>query len=166
MTDPERPRLTGDLVEGPPSDLVAYLRRYGDEYTREAMAERLIEAGHDPGVVEEALAELDLVAPATVGAVDEHAQARNLARVIVGIAFVGLLAWTLSVAPSGAGSTGWVAGAIAFFVLFGGGSLWLLGRVKSIGSMVAIAAIAVLVGLPATFLGACLAYLGTGGRVV
>jgi len=163
MTDPDRPTVTGDLVDPPIDDLVGYLRRYGDRYTREAMAARLIEAGHDPDAVEAALAELDATVRATAEA-DEHAQARLVGRVIVGIAFLALLVWLLGIAPrAGPGVLGFNAAVVGLVALFGGGAIWWIGRVRSLGAIVGIALVAVLLGLPLTFLGACLAYFGTGG---
>ncbi|MEK6721031.1 MAG: hypothetical protein AABZ33_10235 [Chloroflexota bacterium] len=48
----------------PPDDLEAYIRAHRDRYAPEALKGRLIEAGHDPGAVEAALAAVEGEGPA------------------------------------------------------------------------------------------------------
>jgi hypothetical protein len=160
------PPVKGDLFEAPPTDLVAYLRRYGDRYTREAMATRLIEAGHDPDAVEAALADLDDAEPPTAASPDDHVGARLVTRAIVVSAVLIFAGWLLVTGISGPGATGFIAATVGLAALFAVGAIWLIGRVKSVAAMAAIAVFAVLLGLPVALLGGCLAFVNSGGRII
>jgi hypothetical protein len=160
----DRPPLKGDLFEERPTDLVAYLKRYGDQYTREAMAARLIEAGHDPDAVEQALAAVGVEAP-PVAAADDHEGARMVTRAIVVSAVLILAGWVLAAGPEGRGGTAFSVVAVGLAALVAIGSIWWLGRVKSVGAMAGIAVLAILIGLPVAFLGGCLAWVNAGGSL-
>jgi hypothetical protein len=47
------------MTEEPPTDIESYIRANRDRFTHEALAARLVEAGHDPAAVEAALAAVD-----------------------------------------------------------------------------------------------------------
>jgi hypothetical protein len=161
----DRPPVKGDLFDERPTDLVAYLRRYGDRYTRDAMAARLIEAGYDADAVETAVAALDVEAPTATSADDDHERARLVSRAILVGAVLLLATWILGGRVEGPGSAGFAVatlGLAAFFAVVG---TWWMGRVRSVGAMIAITMLALMVGLPVAFLGGCFAYFNTGGRL-
>jgi len=169
MTDQQSPGdpppVRGDLFDERPTDLVAYLRRYRDRYTRDAMAARLIEAGYDADAVETALAALDVEAPAETSADDDHTGARLVSRAILVGAVLLLATWILAARVEGPGSAGFAAATLGLAALFAAGGFWWIGRVRSVGAMIAITMLALMVGLPVAFLGGCFAYFNTGGRL-
>jgi len=159
------PVVKGDLFDERPTDLVAYLRRYGDRYTRDAMAARLIEAGYDADAVEQALAAVDVEAPPVAAADDDHSGARLVSRAILVSSVLLLATWLLAAGIKGPGAAGFAAAALGLAALFAVGGIWWIGRVKSVGAMIAITMLAVMVGLPVAFLGGCFAYFNTGGTL-
>jgi anti-sigma factor RsiW len=152
----------------PGADIDAYLRQYRDKYTRDAMAAKLIEAGHDPAAVEAALARLesehvDAVEGAIKAADTRAARARRVTRIIVlsvyGLACLWLIAGLgVSANPLLPGNLAFIVLAIALGVLVA----WLIGRTESIAAMVAWSVVAIVIGLPVALLGACLVGLKTG----
>jgi hypothetical protein len=153
----------------PVADIDAYLRQYRDRYTRDAMAARLIEAGHDPATIEAALARLEAehveaVEGAIRAADADVARARRVTRAIV-LGVYGLVAFFM-VASLGIELGDLTAASNLVFivglVIVGAVIAWIIGRVGSTAAMVAWSVVAVIVGLPLAFLGACLASVTVG----
>lgn len=153
----------------PAADIDAYLRRYRDKYTRDAMAAKLIEAGHDPSAIEATLARLEAqhveaVEVAVRAADADVARARRVTRAIVLVVY-GLVALFV-VASLGielgdltaASTLVFIVGLVTVGAVIG----WIIGRVGSTAAMVAWSVVAVIIGLPLAFLGACLASVTVG----
>lgn len=153
----------------PVTDIDAYLRQYRDKFTRDAMAARLIEAGHDPAAVDAAVARLEVerteaVAGAVRAADADVAGARRVTRAIVLVAyalFALFVVASLGIEPADLAA----ASNLVFVVLLvalGALILWIIGRAGSTASMVAWSVVAAVVGMPLAFLGACLASVTVG----
>ena len=153
----------------PAADIDSYLRRYRDAYTRDAMAAKLIEAGHDVAAIEAALARLEaqhvaVVEDAVRAADADLAGARRVTRAIVLIAYTLLAVFvvaSLGLEPADLASPSTLV-FIVLLVLLGALLAWLSGRAGSVATMVAWSVVAVMFGMPLAFLGACLASLTVG----
>jgi lipopolysaccharide export LptBFGC system permease protein LptF len=153
----------------PVTDIDAYLRQYRDKFTRDAMAARLIEAGHDPAAVDAAIARLEAerteaVEGAVRAADAEIAGARRVTRTIVLVVYA-LLALCVVVSLGMEPADLAAASNLVFVVLLvalGALIFWIIGRAGSTSSMVAWSVVAVVVGMPLAFLGACLASVTVG----
>jgi hypothetical protein len=153
----------------PATDLDAYLRQYRDKFTREAMAAKLIEAGHDPDAIDAALQRVEaereaVVADALAAADADEARARGTRRVVRGIFLVvyALAAFWLT-APMLTDSPGAIGPVlIGLVALVGLGLAWLLGRTRNVAVMLTWCLAAIVLGLPLALFGACLAGLGSG----
>jgi hypothetical protein len=151
------------------TDVDAYLRQYRDKFTRDAMAARLIEAGHEPAAIEAALARLEAQRVAAVddavrAADADVAGARRLTRIIVLLAYALLSVFiivSLGIEPADLASASNLV-FIVLLVLLGALLAWIIGRTGSTASMVAWSVVAVIVGMPLAFLGACLASVTVG----
>jgi hypothetical protein len=150
-------------------DIDRYLRQYRDRFTRDAMAAKLIEAGHDPAVIEAALARLEAQ---HVAAVDDAvrtadasvAGARRVTRAIVLIVYALLalfVVFSLGIEPGDLASPSNLV-FVVLLVLLGALLSWIIGRAGSTASMVAWSVVAVVLGMPLAFLGACLASVTVG----
>ena len=152
----------------PGADIDAYLRQYHDKFTRDAMAARLMEAGHDPATVEAAMARLEAehiayVTAAVKGDSDATARARRVTRIVVLIVYALLV---LMLTPSSAAAPGVLfhpATAVFLAIAAGVGIFlwWLMGRFKGVPAMVVASVLVVALGLPLALFGACLAGLGS-----
>jgi uncharacterized membrane protein len=150
----------------PAADVDAYLRQYRDKYTRDAMAAKLIEAGHDPAAIEAAVARLEYERHTAIsGAIDaadaEVAGSRRVARAIVLVAYAILSLIVVASLGIGLGNLGAASSLVFIGLLVAIGVLiaWIAGRTHSTSTMVAWSVVAVVVGMPLAFLGACLASL-------
>lgn len=153
----------------PGDDIDAYLRQYRQKFTRDAMAAKLIEAGHDPAAVEASIARLEAehveaVEWAIHAADAGTSRARRVTRAIVLVVYALVVVWLMS----GLGFTGsdfFRFGNLAFIVLavaLGLLVFWVIGRTESIAAMIAWSVVAIVIGLPLALLGACLVGLQMG----
>lgn len=152
----------------PGQDLDAYLRQYRDRFTRDAMAAKLIEAGHDPAAVEAAIHRLEAERTAKVeGAVRaadaDLAGARRVTRAVVLVIYALLSLFVVASLGIGLDDLGAPANLVFIGLLFVLGAViaWIIGRGGTTVAMVAWSVVAVIVGMPLAFLGACLASLTT-----
>ena len=153
----------------PGDDIDAYLRQYRDQFTRDAMAARLMEAGHDPATVEAALHRLEsehveAVEGAIRAADSRAAGTRKVTRIIV-LAVYGLACLWLLAGFGVTLQTLFLPSNITFIVLaIGIGVLvaWLIGRTQSVAAMIAWSVVAIVIGIPVALLGACIVGLQAG----
>jgi hypothetical protein len=151
----------------PGADIDAYLRQYRDKFTRDAMAAKLIEAGHDPAAVDAALARLEAehveaVEGAIRAADSRTAGTRKLTRIIV-LAVYGLACLLLLAGFRVTLQTLFLPGNLTFIVIalvIGAFVAWVIGRTESVAAMVAWSVVAIVIGIPIALFGACLAGLG------
>ena len=150
-------------------DIDGYLRQYRDRYTRDAMAAKLIEAGHDPAVVEAAVQRLEAEHTAAVsGAVEaadaQAAGARRVTRIIVLSVYTLICLWIVAGLRFGPALDLFQPANLAFVALalvLGALIYWLIGRTGSVAAMVAWSVVAIVIGLPVAILGACLVGLNS-----
>ena len=153
----------------PGDDIDAYLRQYRDRFTRDAMAAKLIEAGHEPATVEAAIARLEAehvetVERAVSTADAATARARRVTRAIVLIVYALVVLWMMASLGFTLNDVSRPAN-LAFVVLALGLGVvvWLvIEHSGSVAAMVVWSAVAIVVGLPVALLGACLVGLRTG----
>lgn len=151
-------------------DIDGYLRQYRDRYTRDAMAAKLIEAGHDPAVVEAAVRRLEAehtnAVESSVQAADaETAGARRVTRIIVLSVYALICLWIVAGLRFGPAIDIFQPANIAFIglaVALGAVVYWLIGRSGSTAAMVAWSVVAIVIGLPVALFGACLVGLSSG----
>ena len=158
----------------PPLDAESYIRANRDRFTRDAIAARLIEAGHDPAAVETALERVLAVDAGASPAPKAGSGARLLAKLLV-IAALGAAGWILTAVvasfaaieiarrtageqPSNFPPLLVGAGNIVILVLIALGLFRLINRRRG-GQLVGIVLLTLLVLAPLATLGLCSATL-------